>query len=679
MPQDKSRCERFREWIGTPASYIYLNYFLSSWGDRMWHFAVALYLVHLADQSLRLAAIFGFSSAGAVLILGGIIGNWVDNNGRLKVVRISLFLQNMLVALCAVIICLVLFYEDQVVAMWNSGILWAAEAAIVVIAVLAQLASVAYKIAIEKDWIVVVAAKDPSKLANLNATSRSIDLSCKLLAPTATGLIMAATSLKFSAMVIAGWNIVSVFVEYGLLSKVYRMVPRLAVKEPPVDEEEGAEEKSKMLVEMVPVVTLEKEELEDDTLSPLTEKDKSNASSTSEHSPPPDSSTSLKEETPKAEETAAGQKKKIKENRSCFQVAFEPFIVLVGGWRTYAKQKVVFAGMSLSCLYMTVMGFDSITLGYIYAQGVGELIVGIAMALAGLTGIIGTFAFTRTRKRVGLERTGLFAFVIEVGFLSLSVASVFLPGSPFAPQVGYKDIVCFSNNTEATPVLPIAQSTPGIYSNQNNTEGLERIERSIHLNSYHDSHQHHEQLAFVNSPSMLNSMGTMTGHLSRSKRSIPDEADDAFLSEKLLEEEDVESCYHYDGLNISIILFITGIVASRIGLWMADLVVTQLIQENVVELERGVVNGVQNSLNMLMDLLKFTLVIMVPQIHLFGFLIMASFLFIIAAGCFFAFHSFRVRGHLFHFNRIFGCPCCTDISVKNAQLNGKHAADVTKV
>jgi len=36
---------------------------------------------------------------------------------------------------------------------------------------------------------------------------------------------------------------------------------------------------------------------------------------------------------------------------------------LVSGWRTYARQSVVFAGLSLAMLYMTVLGFDSITVG----------------------------------------------------------------------------------------------------------------------------------------------------------------------------------------------------------------------------------------------------------------------------------------------------------------------------
>jgi len=39
------------------------------------------------------------------------------------------------------------------------------------------------------------------------------------------------------------------------------------------------------------------------------------------------------------------------------------WLTVVTGWRTYARQSVVFAGVSLALLYMTVLGFDSITIG----------------------------------------------------------------------------------------------------------------------------------------------------------------------------------------------------------------------------------------------------------------------------------------------------------------------------
>ena len=71
--------------------------------------------------------------------------------------------------------------------------------------------------------------------------------------------------------------------------------------------------------------------------------------------------------------------------------------------------------------------------GYIYANGVPEYLVAIAMGLGGLTGIIGTVCYTKVRKRIGLERTGLFAFGAEILCLSFCVASIFAPGTKFQP------------------------------------------------------------------------------------------------------------------------------------------------------------------------------------------------------------------------------------------------------
>ena len=106
---------------------------------------------------------------------------------------------------------------------------------------------------------------------------------------------------------------------------------------------------------------------------------------------------------------------------------------------------------------------------------------------------------------------------------------------------------------------------------------------------------------------------------------------------------------------------------------MADLVITQLMQEHVVEKERGIVNGVQNSLNMFMDMLKFTLVIIVPYIETYGYLVILSFLFIIIGGMFFAYHSWRVRGHLFHFEKI-----CQPMMCVNRYLSPFHEEAVVR-
>ena len=118
------------------------------------------------------------------------------------------------------------------------------------------------------------------------------------------------------------------------------------------------------------------------------------------------------------------------------------------------------------------------------------------------------------------------------------------------------------------------------------------------------------------------------------------------------------------------------VVIACVGLWMADLAVTQLMQENVRERERGVVNGVQHSLNMFMDVIKFTLVIMLPYIETFGYLIILSFFFICLASAFFASYSHSVRGHLVHYSKIFPCVKKRNTSSPSGQGVGAISADV---
>ncbi|ESO01114.1 hypothetical protein HELRODRAFT_120735, partial [Helobdella robusta] len=500
-------------------------------GDWMWQFSVGIYLVNLAGQELRLAAIFGLTGGVSVLLFGGIIGEWVDRNGRLKVVRISLFIQNFSVAMSSVCVCVVLGLEPVVDALKEGAFGKYIMILVIGMAVVAQLSSVAYKIAIEKDWIVVITADNTSLLTNLNAVTRSLDLACKIVSPLTVGLIMSYSSLVVSAVVLAAWNVLSVFLEYAILLRIYNMVPQLAIK--------GGEYKKW------------------DTTTKTTAATAAAAATTNEN------------------ETT----KEVKEKR-CVEKVFEPFVILFSGWKVYARQSVLYAGISLACLYMTVMGFDSITVGYIYANDVNEALVGLCMGLAGFVGIIGAFAFTRMAKRFGLERTGVFAYTAEVVCLILAVASIWAPGTKFDPTRR-----TFLNHNYSSSVL---------------------------------------QGSNVSSSSENNLQSSLTGSsLNTTKEGDGDR---------------VKSLVNFS--NISMILLLVGIISSRLGLWMADLVVTQLLQENIDECERGVVNGVQNSLNMLMDMLKFVLVMLLPQIEIFGLHIILSFIFIFVGMLFFYYYAF---------------------------------------
>ncbi len=50
----------------------------------MWHFAISVFLIELYGHNLLLTGIFGLVVAGSVLLLGAMIGDWVDRNPRDK-------------------------------------------------------------------------------------------------------------------------------------------------------------------------------------------------------------------------------------------------------------------------------------------------------------------------------------------------------------------------------------------------------------------------------------------------------------------------------------------------------------------------------------------------------------------------------------------------------------------
>lgn len=62
----------------------------------------------------------------------------------------------------------------------------------------------------------------------MNSIIRRIDLICKLFAPVITGFIISFVSLTASAVTLALWNVMSVCLEYWLLTSVYNGIPALS-------------------------------------------------------------------------------------------------------------------------------------------------------------------------------------------------------------------------------------------------------------------------------------------------------------------------------------------------------------------------------------------------------------------------------------------------------------------
>lgn len=97
-------------------------------------------------------------------------------------------------------------------------------------------------------------------------------------------------------------------------------------------------------------------------------------------------------------------------------------------------------------------------------------------------------------------------------------------------------------------------------------------------------------------------------------------------------------------VSISLILILVGVIGARFGLWMFDLSVSQLVQERVVEEERGVVSGVMNAMNSNMDMLHYVLVIIAPRPQDFRYLTLVSFASVSMGLIFYCFYVRRSLG-----------------------------------
>lgn len=56
------------------------------------------------------------------------------------------------------------------------------------------------------------------------------------------------------------------------------------------------------------------------------------------------------------------------------------------------------AGLGLALLYMTVLGFDNITYGYVILQKVPESVLGVLVAISALVGVLGSISFPFLRR-----------------------------------------------------------------------------------------------------------------------------------------------------------------------------------------------------------------------------------------------------------------------------------------
>ncbi|XP_060079879.1 solute carrier family 40 member 1-like [Ylistrum balloti] len=276
-------------------------------------------------------------------------------------------------------------------------------------------------------------------------------------------------------------------------------------------------------------------------------------------------------------------------------------ISLYRGWKTYMKYDVSIAGWSLAFLYFTVLGFDNITIGYATTQGMSESLVGILIGCAAVFGILASISFPILRRKCGLVRAGTIGLSWEVGCLCLCIVSLWMPGGTFDPnkELTNQDQIIQGNCTKSAEIIPGTLVSSVVLAEP-------------HVNMTLESLAEPE----FDMTSLCNYTTDVKDTLPKSKASI--------------------------------IMLLMGIVGARFGVWLTDLAITQLFLEAVTETERGIVNGFQSSLNKLMDMLKFIMIIFIPDPSMFGYPAVVSFCFIFSSWLLYTRFSKKRTGNLLY-------------------------------
>jgi solute carrier family 40 (iron-regulated transporter), member 1 len=198
---------------------IYIYCFLSSWGDRLYEFISYLFIIEIFPNSLLYPSIYGFCITFSSILFSNKIGNIIDTQYRLKVIKITILLRKISIMINIIIFSYLLKNDLKRNYMMMHYIV------IIFLGCILKLSSISNNISLEKDWILTISRNNEEILIRINTIIKRIDIFCKIMASLVIGLLnkynITFTSLLF-------WNSISIIFEYIFIYKIYILVPELS-------------------------------------------------------------------------------------------------------------------------------------------------------------------------------------------------------------------------------------------------------------------------------------------------------------------------------------------------------------------------------------------------------------------------------------------------------------------
>ena len=366
----------------------------------------------------------------------------------------------------------------------------------------------------------------------------------------------------------------------------------------------------------------------------------------------------------------------------------------------------------MASIYLTVLGFSGVTSSYFLTQGLRNDLIGVCQGVGAIFGVLGTIFYPFLRKKFGTVRTGLFGISTQLVVLMFCVAAVFVPShrvesnatSYYAPDCSSENNGTVYDNTTISIATSIAVHpsttvhssmmvgssvsllitptatqqltfTPNYVTSSSSSGppyvtslssfGPSYVTPSSSFGPSYVTSSSSFEPSYVTplssfGPSYVTSLSSFGPSYVTSSSEVRYTTDLPRPTPRLSSQysplpthtptpSPSNSTSSGSEVSVAVILLLAGVICCRIGLWTFDLAVQQLVQEKVVEEERGVVGGVMNAMNSIMDMLHYVMVIVAPRPEHFGILTLISVAMVMLGWILYGVYVRKSRGHFFHF------------------------------
>ncbi|KAG9406824.1 hypothetical protein AC1031_003153 [Aphanomyces cochlioides] len=208
--------------------YLYLTHFLTTWGDRMWQYAIPVLLTQLYPSTILPNVLFQLVVYLVLVVSMPYVGQFVDTTNRWIVIRTGILGMNSMVWISTGgFAAAVYFIEDDVMPIVCIALVLLASA-------VGQIFSDLQTLSLEKDWVVELAVVTNSPLSTWNTMLLRIDLVTRLVSPMVFTFFLDKTSSMtpheaiWLLVGVAIWNTLLCPLAYALATDVYALYPSLA-------------------------------------------------------------------------------------------------------------------------------------------------------------------------------------------------------------------------------------------------------------------------------------------------------------------------------------------------------------------------------------------------------------------------------------------------------------------